>query len=139
MSEPIVYKGHKLLDDGCAADAYFDINGKDVLEDVAEENEAVKNGKTPRYTRVYGNLYIALRQNYANRCKEDGIKDPDVEGKTKKDFRNEIGIADYLNSEFNDIMISFLSGGKKAETAEANPEGESSVPSSTPSQSPKGD
>jgi len=141
MSDLHEYKGHKLLDDGLAADAYWDVNGHDLLDDIQEAQEAVSSGKSPRYTKIYGNLYVALRKNYANRCKEEGKKDPDVEGKTAQDFRQEIGIADFLNADFGKIMTGFISGGKKEEAAETpSPEAaESPAPSSTPSQSPKED
>jgi len=139
MSELHDYKGHKLLDDGLAADAYWEVNGHDILDDIREAQDAVSSGKSPRYTKIYGNLYVALRQNFANRCKEEGEKDPDVDGKTAQDFRQEIGIHDFLNADFGRIMTDFISGGKKEEAAETpSPEAEESpAPSSTPSPSPK--
>lgn len=140
MSNLLEYKGHKLLDDGNAPDVYFQVHGHDILDDAIGLYKDMEASKPVSQSKLYGNLYVALRRNYANAAAEQGQTDPDVEGKSNSDFRQEIGISDFLKGEFIALMNGFVSGGKKAETAETpSPEepAESPAPSSTPSPSPK--
>jgi hypothetical protein len=141
MKRVLTYQGHKLLDDGNAPEVYAAVNGCDILDDVAKAAEsAEKSGRGAGAiinAQLGSKIYVALRKNYADSLAEQNQKDPDVDGKTVKDFRDELNFHDFISAEFIELVKSTIAG-KKEETAETpTPEEASPAPSSTPSPSPK--
>jgi hypothetical protein len=131
------FNGHKLVDNGNVPEYYYELTGHDIINDTVSLSSEKPN--EPKPSIFYGSLYVSLRLAYQDVVKKERKTDPDIDGKTPSEIREELPLSEMLKPDLINICNKFITGDadeKKPQAGETpgNP-ANSSTPSSSPSSS----